>query len=77
MYFGTSTRKITRKEFQVMFLRKKTESNHFVFPDTINMSDVNINDIVRKLPKPVTVGEAGILKSFLKLSTGLNLFYVT
>lgn len=57
MYSGTITRKITRDEFQIIFLRKKTESNHFVFPDTINISDVNINDILRKLPKPVTIGE--------------------
>lgn len=52
---------------------KEAESNNFLFPVTIDMKYVNINDIAMKLLKPVTVGVITRAKSFLKFSTYLKI----
>lgn len=56
-------------------LPKEAKSIHFVVPNTIGMSNVNINEIVMKLPKPA-VGKTARAIYFLKYLTDLNLFYV-
>ncbi|GBL72924.1 hypothetical protein AVEN_128110-1 [Araneus ventricosus] len=50
--------KITSSECEINVLRKRgLHSNQFIYPENVDISVVDNDDIVKKLPKPAMLGE--------------------
>ncbi|GBN62310.1 hypothetical protein AVEN_209672-1 [Araneus ventricosus] len=58
---GKIEKKITSSECEINFLRKRgLHSNQFIYPENVDISVVDNDDIAKKLPKPAMPG--GILR---------------
>ncbi|GBM57717.1 hypothetical protein AVEN_222560-1 [Araneus ventricosus] len=54
---GKTEKKISSSEYEINFLRKRgLHSNQFIYPENVDISVVDNDDIVRKLPKPAILG---------------------
>lgn len=71
-YIGQIDR-IGKKEINVSFLRRKGKLWNFIFPESADASAINLNDIVIKLPSPISLpGTSTRSYTTLKFCTDLQ-----
>lgn len=75
-YVGEIIEKYDASEYKIRYLKrcvtKKYEVLKFHFPDDSEASDVNINDIIKKLPKPISTGGTNRTKAIFTFNIDLS-----
>jgi hypothetical protein len=79
-YVGEIIQKYDAFEYKIKYLKRGINKQHeflkFYFPDKPDVSDVNIDDIVKKLPTPTSTGGTNRTKAIFTFNVDLSTYNI-
>jgi hypothetical protein len=79
-YVGEIIQKYGAFEYKIKYLKRGINKQHeflkFYFPDKPDMSHVNIDDIVKKLPTPSSTGGTNRTKAIFPFNVDLSTYNI-